>query len=93
MIKTKQQLATNLIKIYRIKIHTQTNDSITHYWVEDYGYKPFIFTKEQLQNLIYQSAKYHGFKVKKRITFCIYVRKIIDEILVKSNAVSPQLIY
>lgn len=93
MIKTNKDLALNLIKIYRIKIESQNSQGITHYYLQDYGYKPFIFTKEQLHDLIYQSGTYHGFKIQHKEAFCIFVRKIIDENLLKFNALSPQLIY
>lgn len=91
MIKTKRDLALNLIKIYRIKIHSQNSQGITHYWLEDYGYKPFIFTKDELHDLIIKSAKYHGFKPNHKEAFCIFVRKIIDENLIKTESLLPLL--
>lgn len=93
MIKSNKVLALNLVKIYRIKIHRKHNNTITYYSLEDYGYKSFIFDKEQMHDLIYSSGMYHGFNPKHKEAFCIFVRKIIDDILINSDAVSPQLIY
>lgn len=93
MIKNSKQLALNLVKIYRIKIHAQNSQGITNYSLQDYGYKPFIFTREQLHDLIYQSAKYHGFNPKHKEAFCIFVRKFIDENLINSHSLSLQLNY